>query len=86
MNAVLSLKYLFDYAMLNIMEYVRLNKNLQSGIRNQLIKDFQWDNKVYQIILSIELELKKMRKKNTEKGVEFPKLLADLILDVAYNA
>ena len=61
------------------MKYQRLNKNIQSGIRNQLIKDFQWDNKVYQIILSIELELKKMRKKNTEKGVEFHKLVADLV-------
>ena len=40
-----------------------MNKNLQSGIKNQLIKDFQWDSNVYLIILQMELELRKMRRK-----------------------
>ena len=40
-----------------------MNKNLQSGIKNQLIKDFQWDSNVYRIILHLELEFRKMRRK-----------------------
>ena len=45
------------------MEQKRMNKNLQSGIRNQLIKDSQWDNKIYHIISQMRLEFRKMRKK-----------------------
>ena len=62
-KVVLWLKDRLDSVILEVMEQKRMNKNLQNGIRNQLTKDSQWDSIVYHIILCLELELKKMRRK-----------------------
>ena len=62
-KVVLWLKDGLDIVINIVMEQKRMNKNLQNGIRNQLIKDFLLDRNVYHIILYLELELRKMRKK-----------------------